>query len=227
MTYEIILKEAKDTKRNKTFSVIIRNRNEERYIGFAIQSVLDHFKDPEILVVDNNSTDRSIEIAKSFNFANITICQIDDYTPGNAINMAVSKSNYDNILILSAHSEIVKLNHENIINNLTRYSAVFGKQIPIWNGRKINPRYIWSHFIEKDVTNMYSNIEGRYFLHNAFSFYKKEILLQHPFDITLYGKEDRYWANDRVNNGFNIFYDHNCICHHHFTNEGATWRGIG
>ena len=24
-------------------SVIIRNRNEEQYIGFAIQSVLDHF----------------------------------------------------------------------------------------------------------------------------------------------------------------------------------------
>ena len=39
-------------------SVIIRNRNEERYIGYAIQSVLDNFKDPEIVVVDNNSTDK-------------------------------------------------------------------------------------------------------------------------------------------------------------------------
>ena len=35
-------------------SVIIRNRNEERYIGYAIQSVFDTFKKPEIIVVDNH-----------------------------------------------------------------------------------------------------------------------------------------------------------------------------
>jgi glycosyltransferase involved in cell wall biosynthesis len=43
-------------------SVIIRNRNEEQHIGFAIQSALDHFTNPEIIVVDNNSTDSSLEI---------------------------------------------------------------------------------------------------------------------------------------------------------------------
>ena len=47
-------------------SVIIRNRNEEQYIGFAIQSVLDHFNKPEIIVVDNNSTDNSIEVVSMF-----------------------------------------------------------------------------------------------------------------------------------------------------------------
>ena len=31
-------------------SVIIRNRNEERHIGYAIQSVLDNFENPEIIV---------------------------------------------------------------------------------------------------------------------------------------------------------------------------------
>ena len=75
--------------------------------------------------------------------------KIDDYTPGNAINMGVNNETCENLLILSAHSEIVKLNHGNIVNNLNHYGAVFGKQIPIWNGRKINPRYIWSHFIQK------------------------------------------------------------------------------
>jgi len=227
MTYEKSLKENKEKAQSKQVSVIIRNRNEERYIGFAIQSVLDHFNNPEILIIDNNSCDGSLEIAKSFNFANLKIFKIVDYTPGKALNLGAKESTYDNILILSAHSEIIKLDYNDIINKLKVYSAVFGKQIPIWNGRKINPRYIWSHFIEKSVTNMYSDIEGRYFLHNAFSFYKKQVLMQYPFDRTLYGKEDRYWANDRINNGLNIFYDHNCICHHHFTNNGATWRGIG
>ena len=60
-------------------SVIIRNRNEERYIGYAIQSVLDNFKDPEIVVIDNNSTDNSLGIVRNFNFSDITIYNMESY----------------------------------------------------------------------------------------------------------------------------------------------------
>ena len=52
-------------------SVVIRNRNEERYIGYTIQSVLDTFDKPEIIVVDNNSTDNSMNIVNTFDFHNI------------------------------------------------------------------------------------------------------------------------------------------------------------
>ena len=47
-------------------SIIIRNRNEEDFIGFAIQSCLDFFDKPEIIIVDNNSTDSSLEIVNLF-----------------------------------------------------------------------------------------------------------------------------------------------------------------
>jgi len=43
-------------------SIIIRNRNEAEFIGFAIQSCLDQFENPEIIIVDNKSTDESLEI---------------------------------------------------------------------------------------------------------------------------------------------------------------------
>ena len=112
MTYEKSLKENKEKAQSKQVSVIIRNRNEERYIGFAIQSVLDHFNNPEILIIDNNSCDGSLEIAKSFNFANLKIFKIVDYTPGKALNLGAMESTYDNILILSAHSEIIKLDYK-------------------------------------------------------------------------------------------------------------------
>ena len=72
-------------------SVIIRNRNEERYIGYAIQSVLDTFNKPEIIVVDNNSTDNSMGIVNMFKrdkllksdnnkYTEIKIYNIDSYT---------------------------------------------------------------------------------------------------------------------------------------------------
>ncbi|MEK6237000.1 MAG: glycosyltransferase, partial [Planctomycetales bacterium] len=49
------------------FSVCIPNYNYEKYLGVTIQSVLDQsHRDFEILVSDNASTDRSIEIVEGF-----------------------------------------------------------------------------------------------------------------------------------------------------------------
>ena len=47
-------------------SVVIRCKNEEHWIGHSIQSVLDSFDEPEIIIVDNNSTDNSMSIVKMF-----------------------------------------------------------------------------------------------------------------------------------------------------------------
>ena len=41
-------------------SVIIRTRNEERWIGHCIQSILDEIYKPEIIIIDNNSTDNTL-----------------------------------------------------------------------------------------------------------------------------------------------------------------------
>ena len=79
-------------KKLSDFSVVIRARNEERWIGYAIQSALDHLVKPEIVIVDNNSTDKTIEIVKFFsenpnlnnetnNYSKIKIVNINDYIP--------------------------------------------------------------------------------------------------------------------------------------------------
>jgi len=208
-------------------SVIIRNRNEERYIGYAIQSVLDTFKKPEIIVVDNNSTDNSMGIVNTFDFEDIKTYSINSYTPGKSLNYGITKCSNDYILVLSAHSQIMNCEFEKIQNLLKEHCVVGGKQIPIWNGKKISRRYIWSNFIDKDGTNLFSNNENRYFLHNAFAFYKRETLIEYPFDETLSTKEDRYWVNSLIESGKKSFYDSATICHHHYTNNGATWKGIG
>tara|TARA_B100000287_G_scaffold162231_1_gene153016 strand:- start:231 stop:869 length:639 start_codon:yes stop_codon:yes gene_type:complete len=208
-------------------SVIIRNRNEERYIGYAIQSVLDTFDKPEIIVVDNNSTDNSMGIVNTFDFEDIKTYNMDSYTPGKSLNYGVTKCSNDYILILSAHSQIMNCDFGKVIGLLHEYCSVGGKQIPIWNGKKISRRYVWSNFIDEDSVNLFSKNENRYFLHNAFAFYKKETLIKHPFDETLSTKEDRYWVNALIKSGMESFYDSATICHHHYTNNGATWKGIG
>lgn len=209
-------------------SVIIRNRNEEAFIGHAIQSVIDNVEEFEIIVVDNNSSDESLDIVKLFNFEDIKIQNIREYSPGKSINAGVEKASGDIIMILSAHSQIMqKIEESEIKSLLDRNCCVFGNQVPVYRGKKITKRYVWSHFTEKDVKNMWSDSENRYFLHNAFSFFERDFLLENKFDETLPGKEDRYWVNKMIKMGYNTHYSSRIKCYHHWTPNGSTWKGMG
>ena len=218
-------------------SVIIRCRDEEQWIGHSIQSVIDNFDKPEIIIVDNNSKDESIDIVRMFkkdkslnnggNYTDIKMYNINEYSPGKSLNFGVKKCSNDYVLILSAHSQIIQCNFDEIKKLLDKHCVVWGKQIPIYRGKKITPRYVWSNFKDIDKINYFCKSENRYFLHNAFSFYKKQILIDNPFDENLVGKEDRYWVNDRVKNELTSFYNSKLICNHYYTNNGATWKGVG
>ncbi len=211
-------------------SVIIRNRNEGDYIGFSLQSVVDNFIDPEVIVIDNNSTDDSLEVVSLFRPIlknNLKVINIDNYTPGLSLNEGVKYCSKDTILILSGHSQITKMDISFVKTKLQEYSAVFGKQTPIYKGKKIGKRYIWSHFKDKGIPNMWSDIEDRHFLHNAFCFYNKKHLMETPFDEMLQGKEDRYWAKDIIEKGQSYFYTPAIEVNHYYTKNGATWKGIG
>tara|TARA_R110000851_G_scaffold256208_6_gene408655 strand:+ start:88 stop:732 length:645 start_codon:yes stop_codon:yes gene_type:complete len=210
-------------------SVIIRNRNEEAYIGMAIQSVIEQFNDPEIIIIDNQSTDESMKVVSLFDKHNIVKHTINGtYTPGKSINLGIQQCSNDTVLILSAHSQITEIDMNWVEKGLTNHVAVFGNQTPIYKGKKISKRYIWSHFTNIRHQNLYSKIEDRYFLHNAFCFYKRQTLIDNPFDEKLSGKEDRYWAIDMVEKGHTYLYDGVYQkCNHYWTPNGATWKGIG
>lgn len=210
-------------------SIIVRNRNESEFIGFALQSILDNaLNQAEVIIVDNNSDDDSLETVNLFkDRLDIKVIKIDDYTPGKSINLGVQNSTYPTILVLSAHVQIQHIDIEKINLQLKTYVAVMGKQIPIFKGKKITPRYIWSHFVQDEVENMYSEIEGRPFLHNALCAYRKDFLLEYPFDEKHPGKEDRYWAISMIDKGFKYLYSPELYGFHFYTTHGATWKGIG
>ena len=63
-------------------------------------------------------------IVKEFCFADIKIYSIDEYTPGKALNLGVSKTSRENLLILSAHSQITKMVKAEEIDNLLFHQCV-------------------------------------------------------------------------------------------------------
>lgn len=228
-------------KKKTKITFIIRTKNEERWVGHAIQSVLDRVYRPEILIVDNNSTDKTLKIVKYFmhdpqlnddesnhpsgkNYTDLKILNIKDYTPGAALNYGVKNASNNTIVIMSAHCVLKKFNLESISTHLKKYACIFGNQTPIWEGKKLTKRYIWSHFVNRKVENMFSKLENRYFIHNALAVYNKKVLKKHPFDANLLGKEDRYWAKKIIKNKFKFLYDPSFEAEHHYTDGGSTWK---
>jgi len=223
----------------KKISVIIRTKNEERWIGHSIQSILEFLPGCELIIIDNNSTDETLSICKMFSkpkifdninssYTEIKFANIDHYTPGKALNKGVEISTRENILIISSHCVIKKINYIKLEKDLLNYEGIFGNQIPVFKGKKIQKRYIWSNFSDSKASiNLFSKIENRYFFHNAFSFFRKNILKKFPFDDELSGKEDRYWAKKIVDEKLSYLYDPSHVVEHYYTDNGNTWKGLG
>lgn len=86
-----------------TISVCIPNYNYEKYLGRTLASVLDQGVPLEVLISDNASTDRSVEIARGLNDARIKV-HINQANVGFAGNLdrAASMATGETMLMLSS-----------------------------------------------------------------------------------------------------------------------------
>jgi glycosyltransferase involved in cell wall biosynthesis len=221
----------------KRLSFLVRARDEEDHIGYALQSIFDLFGSATpVCVVDNESQDDTLAVVRMFSrrFHDIETIRIrrSDYTPGAALNLGMTKLSdrgSDFVCILSAHCEMRDASREIVERKFQDSStfAVMGKQIPIRRGKRITPRYIWANFqVEQDVINPHESPrleERRPFFHNAFSFVRTEHWLDYKFDEDLSGKEDRYWAQEHILRGRRFVITPDLTCRHFWTPKGATW----
>ena len=104
-------------------SVVIITHNEEANIGRALASVQSLVADGkgEIIVVDSGSTDRTVEIAKSFG-AKVFVEEWKGYAAQK--NSAIDKATGDYILSLDADEEVSDELAEQIKNTVTYRPAV-------------------------------------------------------------------------------------------------------
>ena len=95
----------------KTVSVIIPCRNEEKYIEKCIRSILSSDYPQHLLsiyVCDGLSTDRTVEIIEKIASAhtNVHLLKNEMKTTPYALNLGLKKSTADVKIILGAHSEV-------------------------------------------------------------------------------------------------------------------------
>ncbi len=67
-------------------SIIVRTKNEERWIAHCLEMLFKQsFQSFEVILVDNDSSDHTVEIAKRYDLAKVVT--IKEFMPGKAINV--------------------------------------------------------------------------------------------------------------------------------------------
>lgn len=197
-------------------SVVIRAYNEEKWLHRCLRAVKhQRLLIDNIIVVDNESTDNSRNIAKA-NDATIVSISREDFTFGRALNIGIDAAKSDIILILSAHcipvdelwSSFLAVHLNNTDNE--NVCGVYGRQEPLPETSDIDARDLYTTFREER-----QHQSQDYFFHNANSAIRKSLWLKHPFDEKIQGVEDRAWGKLLTQQGHQIVYEPMARVYHH------------
>lgn len=194
-------------------SLIVRAKNEERWLGRCLTAArLQDRTDVEILVVDNESTDRTCAIARKFGCRVLSISD-RDFRFGRALNLGIEAARGELVAILSGHCIPA---HDRWLTALAthfsdpRVVGVYGRQIPLPDSDPFDKRDLWTTFgVERRVQRT------DYFFHNANSMIRRAAWLDHKFADDINGVEDRDWAKKILARGFRIVYEPLAAVHHH------------
>lgn len=129
----------KKSMKSQTVTVVIPVYNEEKYLGFCLSSLsAQTYKNKEIIVVDDGSTDKSTAIAKKHK---VKLLLQKHQGPGAARNLGVSSSLGDIIVFADADMRYDGHYIEKLIKPILEHKAVgtFIKEEYV-----ANPDNIWS-----------------------------------------------------------------------------------
>ena len=194
-------------------SIIIRTCNEEDWIRHCLEMLKKQSeRNFEIIIVDNESKDNTLRIAKSFGVKKIY--KIKKYFPGKSLNIGCKNAKGQFLVFLSSHCIPDGENWlENLLINFKnkKIAAVYGKQSPL------------KFSSAKDIRDLYITFGNEkkiqkkdYFFHNANSAIKKEAWSEIQFDENLTNIEDRDWAKKIIQKKYWIVYEPKAnVFHYH------------
>jgi len=194
-------------------SIIVRTYNEERWIMHCLEAIFNQeFDDFEVVIVDNNSTDYTVEVAKRYPIASVV--NIDKFIPGKAINDGICASTGDYIACISAHC-IPKNRYwlKNLYDNFKdnkKLAGVYGRQLPLLYTSDTDKRDLLITFGQDKKIQIKD-----YFFHNANSMFPRSIWNKFPFDEKATNIEDRIWGKEVIESGYKIIYEPDSQVYHY------------
>jgi len=211
-------------KKHPTLSVIIRTKNEEKWIGRCLESVFSQKVDAEIevVLVDNNSTDHTVGVANRYPVSKFI--NISDFLPGKALNDGIRASTGDFLVCISAHC-IPQNNYwlDKLLFNVKdkeKVAGVYGRQLPLSFTDPLDKRDLLTVFgLDRKIQ------KKDYFFHNANSMIPRSVWERFPFDEEVTNIEDRVWGKEVIKAGYNIIYEPEAsVYHYHGLHQGNNQR---
>lgn len=210
---------------NPETAIIIRARNEERWIGRVIERLLEQtYKDFEIVVVDSGSTDNTLDIVSKYPVKLVQI-KPEEFNYPYAINIGIKNSYATKyIAVLSAHSLPVDDKWlESGVKNIESDEKVMGVYGPLkampdatfWDKVIVNPLYLKEKILcfGKGYRKVLDG--GMGVMGNTNAVIKKDLWEEYPFNEEFgLGGEDGDWAAHWFNRGYYAIKDLGFTVHH-------------
>ena len=190
-------------KKNQKVSIIIRTKNEERWISNCLEKIYNqNYDNFEVIVADNCSIDKTVIKAKKYP---IKLINIKNFYPGKAINDAIKISTGEIIVCLSAHC--IPVNNDwlkKLVYPLKdkKIAGVYGRQEPMPYSSNFDKRDLLLLFgLDKKIQTKDP------FFHNANSAFTKSLWKKFKFDEKTKNIEDRIWGHRVISQKYKIMYE--------------------
>ena len=142
-------------------SIVIRTYNEQKHLPEVLESIKNQtYKNYEVILIDSESTDKTVEIAKSYEVKVIHILK-KDFNYSYASNVGVKNATGDIVCFLSGHSVPVKENYLEKINEIFQDSKIggcYGDVIALKDGSFWEKAYNKLGYIKNILFNRKNNI---------------------------------------------------------------------
>jgi rhamnosyltransferase len=181
-------------------SVIVRCKDEEKKLETALVSLRRQTVEPEIIVVDSGSRDRSVEIARRWCDRLIEI-PAESFTFGYALNVGAKAAQAPYHFALSAHCRAAR--DDWIEHTLAHYER---PEVAGVTGYHALPGGTpLTAVFHQDAAHAHAHPFWGF--SNHASSWRAEVWQQFPFDEQLTGAEDREWAQRVLDAGWLIAFD--------------------
>ncbi len=185
-------------------SIVIRAFNEEKHIGRLLAAIRKQtIHNPEIIMVDSGSTDKTVAIARPYHVRVVHI-KPKDFTFGRSLNVGIAAAHGDVVVLASAH--ILPMHNDWLVNLVgpfrdAKVALTYGKQRGTKESKFSEAQHWLRWYPERsnfDQPHGYSN--------NANAAVRRRVWKQNPFDEELTGLEDLAWGSWARQAGYKIAY---------------------
>jgi glycosyltransferase involved in cell wall biosynthesis len=177
------------------FTVIIPLFNKENFIENTLNSVLSQtFADFEVLIVNDGSTDSSVEIIKKFTDPRISYFSKENQGVSSARNYGVEKANTNHISFIDADDYWYPGFLEEMFKNIKRHSGqkVFSAAIEIATSNKVFPaQYSITKTHDCEIVNYFSASSKETIICTSCAVFNKSVFEEiGNFDIQIKSGQD-------------------------------------